>query len=299
MSAQSVASPAAGFDPALLIGGDFVLVRTALLDALGGDLAAAVLLQRIAWRCERAPEGWRATREELRAETHLSEWQLRKALKVLTDRGWLTSRRASRYDSVQVWQVHTTKRATSANAPHSRDGGFLNVESEESSISDIEESSMSSLEDVETSSPLPPFAGGSGDGAQTNCEKPETIAPRDNTRQRRSQAYDTTQRPDVNGLCQHLAERIVANGSRQPEITYAWRKEARNLLDLDKVDPEEAHRLIDWCQRDHFWRSVIVTMGKFREKYDTIRLKASSEEATRRQDEIRAGIRPNPHSWIR
>lgn len=299
MSAQAVAAPAVGFDPALLIGGDFVLVRTALLDALGGDLAAAVLLQRIAWRCERSPEGWRATREELRAETHLSEWQLRKALKALTDRGWLTSRRTSRFDSVQIWQVHASKPATSTDAPPPRDGGFLNVDSVDSSITDNEDSSMSSLEDIETSSPLPPFAAGPSGATEGDDEKPETIDLRDKPRRPRSQAYDTTQRPDVNALCQHLVERIVANGSRQPEVTYAWRKEARNLLDLDKVDPEEAHRLIDWCQRDHFWRSVIVTMGKFREKYDTIRLKASSEEAAKRQDEIRAGIRPNPHSWIR
>lgn len=150
-----------------------------------------------------------------------------------------------------------------------------------------------------SSSPLTPHAAGPGSDAEAEGEKAETIDLRDKPRQQRSQAYDTTQRPDVNALCQHLAERIVANGSRTPEITYAWRKEARNLIDLDKVDPEEAHRLIDWCQRDHFWRSVIVTMGKFREKYDTIRLKASSEEAAKRQDEIRAGIRPNPYSWIR
>ena len=83
-------------------------------------------------------------------------------------------------------------------------------------------------------------------------------------------------REDVQSLCQHLADRIVANGSKQPNIGKGWIDAARLLLDRDARDLDEAHRLIDWCQDDSFWRTNILSMPKFREKYDALRLKAGA-----------------------
>jgi hypothetical protein len=111
-----------GLDPRLLIAGDFIMLRMALVDALDGDIEAALVLQRIAWRCER--DGfWKASHEDIQQETRLSEWKVKNALKVLRAKGFLTSERAGAYDATMVWR--------------------LRLDTEESSDSETEESSAS------------------------------------------------------------------------------------------------------------------------------------------------------------
>lgn len=93
-----------GLDPRLLIAGDFIMLRMALVDALDGDIEAALVLQRIAWRCER--DGfWKATHEDIQQETRLSEWKVKTALKTLRDKGFLNAERAGAYDPTLVWTI--------------------------------------------------------------------------------------------------------------------------------------------------------------------------------------------------
>ena len=81
-------------------------------------------------------------------------------------------------------------------------------------------------------------------------------------------------RDDVERICQHLAERIVGNGSRPPRITKAWRDAARLLIDKDERTEDQIHAAIDWCQNDGFWKGNVLSMPKLREKYDQLRLAA-------------------------
>lgn len=85
-------------------------------------------------------------------------------------------------------------------------------------------------------------------------------------------------RDDITALCEQLKARIEANGSKCPSITKSWQNAARLLLDSDRRGFQEAQSLIDWCQRDPFWKSNILSMPKFRQKYDTLRLQ--SQRAT-------------------
>jgi len=71
-----------------------------------------------------------------------------------------------------------------------------------------------------------------------------------------------------------LAALIAQNGSRRPQVGKRWADAERLLLERDKRDRSEAERLIRWCQRDEFWRANVLSMPKFREKYDTLRLQA-------------------------
>ena len=89
------------------------------------------------------------------------------------------------------------------------------------------------------------------------------------------------ERPDVEALCRHLADRIEGNGNRRPTITKEWREEARRLIDNDKLPLEEAHELIDWCQDDGFWSPNILSMRKFRKQYDQLRGKRLNEQRRR------------------
>lgn len=81
-------------------------------------------------------------------------------------------------------------------------------------------------------------------------------------------------RDDVDQLCTRLAEWIVKNGSKPPKVSATWKREARLLLDTDNRELSKALALIDWCQQDGFWRKNILSMPKFRQKYDQLRLAA-------------------------
>ena len=85
-------------------------------------------------------------------------------------------------------------------------------------------------------------------------------------------------REDAIRLCEHLAERIVANGSKRPNITLRWVDEARRLMDIDGRTEEQIHKAIDWCQDDSFWKANVMSMPTLREKYDTLRLRAQEEK---------------------
>ena len=87
----------------LLIEPDYVLVRMALVQEVG--LEAAVVLQRIHWRCDVRPQGWAISHEDLAAELHLTIYAVRKATKVLRARGWLLSTRASQWDPTPIWNL--------------------------------------------------------------------------------------------------------------------------------------------------------------------------------------------------
>lgn len=106
--------------------------------------------------------------------------------------------------------------------------------------------------------------------SSTSLEPSSSVTP---SAPRRRRAPEP-RRDDVEQICAHLAERIAANGSRQPTITETWRHEARLLLDRDGRTAEQVMRAIDWCQTDPFWRSNVLSMPKLRAKYDQLRLAA-------------------------
>jgi hypothetical protein len=88
-------------------------------------------------------------------------------------------------------------------------------------------------------------------------------------------------RDDVKGLCQLLADLMVKNESKRPRITKVWLDECRRMIDIDKRDPVKAAALLEWCQKDPFWRANIQSMPTFRQQYDQLRLKAMHEWETR------------------
>ena len=88
-------------------------------------------------------------------------------------------------------------------------------------------------------------------------------------------------RPDVAELLDHLDRCIVANGAKKPNRTKGNADAARLLIDRDGRPLDEAHRLIDWATSDPFWRSNILSMVKFRERYDQLRIKAQGSTLRR------------------
>jgi hypothetical protein len=101
---------------------------------------------------------------------------------------------------------------------------------------------------------------------------PSTLAPRD---------PDTSaDRPDVERICTHLADRIEGNGCKRPTITKKWRDAARLMLDKDGRTEPNVIAAINWCQDNEFWRGNILSLPKLREKYDQLNLQASRSGGT-------------------
>lgn len=129
------------------------------------------------------------------------------------------------------------------------------------------------------------------EGKQNEAPSPPLPSPVDE-----ANASSVALRADVERICGHLADRIVANGSRRPTVGKAWRDAARLMLDRDGRTEAQVHTAIDWCQDDDFWRGNILSMPKLRQRYDQLRLQASRSR-DRRPDvgdpylnDIRAGV---------
>lgn len=97
--------------------------------------------------------------------------------------------------------------------------------------------------------------------------------------------------PDAVSLCFLLKEKILTNdlGARVPDAGdfvhgKGWGRDARLLLEKDGRTTAEAASLITWATSHTFWKSNILSMGKFREKYTTLKLQREGEKENQVQD---------------
>ena len=103
----------------------------------------------------------------------------------------------------------------------------------------------------------------------------------------------TRERPDVEAVCDHMADSVAARTGRRPRITKRWRDAARLMIDRDQRPTDQIHAAIDWVAQSDFWAANILGLPKLREKWDTIYLQARREkhaQSTRvtRAEEFRA-----------
>lgn len=91
----------------------------------------------------------------------------------------------------------------------------------------------------------------------------------------RSAPADAGRRDDVDSLCDLLCDLVQGNDCRRPTVTKQWRDEARRLLDKDGVERGEAERVMRWALADNFWRANVLSMPKFRQKFDQLKLQQS------------------------
>ena len=112
---------------------------------------------------------------------------------------------------------------------------------------------------------------------EQSAPEPSKNRPKGN----RPKTLSLEEHPEAARLCQILSDLIVANGSKKPIVGEAWLTEARRLLTLDKRPFAEAEQVLRWSQADQFWKANVLSMPKFREKYDQLRL-ASMRSTARR-----------------
>jgi len=61
-------------------------------------------------------------------------------------------------------------------------------------------------------------------------------------------------------------------GQKKPDLS-SWAKHIDLMIRLDKRDPAEIEKVIDWCQADTFWQNNILSTEKLRKQYDQLVLK--------------------------
>lgn len=101
------------------------------------------------------------------------------------------------------------------------------------------------------------------------------------------------ERPDVEAICDHMADSVAARTGRRPRVTKRWRDAARLMIDRDNRPTDQIHAAIDWVAQSDFWAANILGVPKLREKWDTIYLQARSEKQNQshrvtRTEEFRA-----------
>ena len=52
-----------------------------------------------------------------------------------------------------------------------------------------------------------------------------------------------------------------------------WCKDTDKMIRIDKRNPVEIEKIINWCQNDSFWQNNILSMDKLRKQYDQLALK--------------------------
>lgn len=109
----------------------------------------------------------------------------------------------------------------------------------------------------------------------------ESPMPREREEREKRESANADPRPDVEDVCDLLADLIESNGSKRPAITKRWRDSARLMLDADGRPLAEVKAVMRWSQDDNFWRSNVLSMPKFREKYDTLRLQSGRDATTK------------------
>jgi len=88
----------------------------------------------------------------------------------------------------------------------------------------------------------------------------------------------TRERPDIEAVCDHMADSVAARTGRRPRITKRWRDAARLMIDRDQRPTDQIHAAIDWVAQSDFWAANILGLPKLREKWDTIYLQARREK---------------------
>jgi hypothetical protein len=88
--------------------------------------------------------------------------------------------------------------------------------------------------------------------------------------------------PVIEDLCNLLVAKIVENGYRPvPNITDAWRRDMRLLVERDGRPPDKVRRMIDWVSQDEFWSPNVKSPRKLRAQWDRLAAKANAEHARR------------------
>lgn len=108
------------------------------------------------------------------------------------------------------------------------------------------------------------------------------------------------QSPETLELAERLKGLILANNPKAkiPESLAVWAQDADRMLRLDKRTRQELEQVMDFCQRDSFWKANILSMAKLRKQFDQLWLKMNAGGDREQQSNHNAGAaKPIPGKY--
>lgn len=87
----------------------------------------------------------------------------------------------------------------------------------------------------------------------------------------------------VNLLCEEMRKN---NPKVKLPNLQKWAGDVDKMMRIDSRSEEEIKFLILWSQQDSFWKANILSMGKLREKFDQLMIKAKSDWEAKQKNKI-------------
>jgi hypothetical protein len=143
----------------------------------------------------------------------------------------------------------------------------------------------------------PPYPGDSQSESSREELEEEKDSLRSSSRGVSKVEKPQSDRQDVDALCMRLAALMRANDPKAkiPDTEGKWKRwqdAARLLIDRDERHFEEAVVVLEFSQADEFWKTNILSMPTFREKYPQLRLKWAGSVSAPRPPSPRASSLP-------
>jgi len=89
-------------------------------------------------------------------------------------------------------------------------------------------------------------------------------------------------------VAEKLKESMLQNNPKAkiPEKLDEWANTVRLMVKIDKRTLDEIIEVMDWSQKDSFWKTNILSMGKLRKQFDqlTMKMKRSKNGAHKKTD---------------
>ena len=81
------------------------------------------------------------------------------------------------------------------------------------------------------------------------------------------------------------------NPSHKKPNLESWAEEVSRMVRIDKRTLFEMAELWVWVRQDPFWKTNVLSMSKFREKYDQLKMKAMETAAPQAKSKVAAALR--------
>lgn len=89
-------------------------------------------------------------------------------------------------------------------------------------------------------------------------------------------------------IYKHDPKNIQLQDRKREETFKRWAKDIDYLNRIDGVSWPDVYTVIDWCQKDPFWQTNILSGKKLRAQFDTLRLKMNQDTQGGRKSSPRA-----------
>lgn len=97
---------------------------------------------------------------------------------------------------------------------------------------------------------------------------------KDNSPKSNKRIYDVDSIPYQ--LAEYLFEEMKKNNheARKPDL-HKWANDIRLMMEIDNRKEEQVRNMITWSQSNEFWKGVILSAKKLRDKYDQMKVQAN------------------------